>query len=544
MQYIGARYVTKIYENSGDPSSAEWEASVNYEPLTMVTYNNGSYLSKKAVPASAGDPPSEPDYWVQTGFYNGQIAFLQSQIDAINLTIGNVDDLDDYTAALTIAVNKLSFNDKHIDGTAPMTISGATLDGYDVASTSNPVIEMGTNAELKNSTVSGTDIAVHMNASGDNVRIVENDISGDAYGVLVNAANDGKNILVEGNSIYSRTGDAVEINTPRNDNDKDTHGIIVANNHLAADNNGSDPGSGFTVGVARGRDVVIVGNVGEISRAEAIHVEDNSRRVIVSNNIFKCRNNGTAISINYSKNNFTVNGLTNGGRPILVTNNIFEGPGSGNYYGLNIVSTATDDDAICNMTNNIVSGFRAGIVSSSSSNNVHARNFDGCVVTDCDYGMFINDTYNMGKVTFSDITNEIINATGLCHFDEVEILDYKNPADIIKLHASLPTQLTVSKLTANLTQNMVDGTPSLLFKIPSGMNGILTLEFYEGGNRSSYVMETDGSTLTNISVKAYGSESFNPSISGGYLQVSTFNISTIKPVICKLTFDGVLCYKN
>lgn len=117
-QYIGARYVTKIYENSQDPSSAEWEAGVNYEPLTMVTYNNGSYLSKKDVPGSVGDPAANPDYWVQTGFYNGQIASLQSQIDDINNTkipgieadIGDLDDLNtsDKTSIVN-AINSLSF---------------------------------------------------------------------------------------------------------------------------------------------------------------------------------------------------------------------------------------------------------------------------------------------------------------------------------------------------------------------------------------------------------------------------------------------------
>ena len=89
-QYIGARYVTKIYENSLDPSSAEWEPGVSYEPLTLVTYNNGSYLSKKEVPGSVGDPASNPPYWVQTGFYNGQIASLQAQIDTINATLTNL----------------------------------------------------------------------------------------------------------------------------------------------------------------------------------------------------------------------------------------------------------------------------------------------------------------------------------------------------------------------------------------------------------------------------------------------------------------------
>lgn len=83
-QYIGARYVTKIYENSLDPSSAEWEAGVTYEPLTLVTYLNSSYLSKKDVPGSVGDPAANPSYWVVTGAYNGQIATLQAQVDAIN----------------------------------------------------------------------------------------------------------------------------------------------------------------------------------------------------------------------------------------------------------------------------------------------------------------------------------------------------------------------------------------------------------------------------------------------------------------------------
>lgn len=85
-QYIGARYTIKIYENSLDHSSAQWEANTSYERLTMVTDNNSSFLSKKDVPASIGAPASNPDYWTETGFYNGQIAALQAQIDTINNT--------------------------------------------------------------------------------------------------------------------------------------------------------------------------------------------------------------------------------------------------------------------------------------------------------------------------------------------------------------------------------------------------------------------------------------------------------------------------
>lgn len=94
-QYIGARYVTKIYTNSLDPSSAEWEAGVIYEPLTLVTYNNGSYLSKETVPGSVGDPASNTTYWAQTGYYNGQIAALDAAINDINDKIGGILFIDE-----------------------------------------------------------------------------------------------------------------------------------------------------------------------------------------------------------------------------------------------------------------------------------------------------------------------------------------------------------------------------------------------------------------------------------------------------------------
>lgn len=82
-QYIGARYVLKIYENSQDPLSADWESNTSYEPLTMVNYNNSSYISRKQVPASIGNPVDNPTYWALSGLYNGQIASLQNQVNEL-----------------------------------------------------------------------------------------------------------------------------------------------------------------------------------------------------------------------------------------------------------------------------------------------------------------------------------------------------------------------------------------------------------------------------------------------------------------------------
>ena len=91
-QYIGARYTVKIYENSLDPSSAEWESGRSWEPLILVTYNNSSYMSKKEVSALIGNPAANPEYWVCTGYYNGQIITLQNQVATLNTIVASLND--------------------------------------------------------------------------------------------------------------------------------------------------------------------------------------------------------------------------------------------------------------------------------------------------------------------------------------------------------------------------------------------------------------------------------------------------------------------
>ena len=161
-QYIGARYVIKVYENSQTAGSAEWETNTSYEPLTMVTYQNSSYLSKKAVPASVGNPASNGDYWAVTGAYNGQIAQLQSDIQTLtNLqkTIivtpemfgavgdGVTDDLQAFMDALSEHVPVvLKNNTTYLVSDSIILESGAYIIGNNatikkVANTNNPIIQ-------------------------------------------------------------------------------------------------------------------------------------------------------------------------------------------------------------------------------------------------------------------------------------------------------------------------------------------------------------------------------------------------------------------
>ena len=135
-QYIGARYVTKIYENSLDPSSAEWEPGVTYDPLTLVTYNNSSYLSKKEVPGSIGDPAANPYYWVVTGAYNGQIMTLQAQVAKLEApayimeTTGDSTDRSSELSTALLTHSKILFTPGDFYFATPVTLpDGAQLSG-------------------------------------------------------------------------------------------------------------------------------------------------------------------------------------------------------------------------------------------------------------------------------------------------------------------------------------------------------------------------------------------------------------------------------
>lgn len=88
LQYVGARYVPKLFDDG--KGGMEWQPGTYYEPLTIVTYNNASYISRVPVAATIGNPPSNRDCWAMTGSYNGFISQLQESIQAIE------DDLQDH----------------------------------------------------------------------------------------------------------------------------------------------------------------------------------------------------------------------------------------------------------------------------------------------------------------------------------------------------------------------------------------------------------------------------------------------------------------
>ena len=88
-EYVGARYVPVF----ADPT--QWDITLKYEPLTVVTDNGASYVSRRYVPE--GIQLDNTDYWILWADYNAQ---LQHYIDEVETFDGRIDDIED---ALPIA---------------------------------------------------------------------------------------------------------------------------------------------------------------------------------------------------------------------------------------------------------------------------------------------------------------------------------------------------------------------------------------------------------------------------------------------------------
>ena len=94
-QYIGAKVTPTFYENPLDHSNL-WVAGITYEELTVVSYNNVWYVSKKPVPA--GVLPTDTSYWIPYP-YTDVIGDYQNQLDDLR------DDLSDTRTIIDLLHN-------------------------------------------------------------------------------------------------------------------------------------------------------------------------------------------------------------------------------------------------------------------------------------------------------------------------------------------------------------------------------------------------------------------------------------------------------
>lgn len=82
LQYIGARYIPIV--------DGEWIATKDYEPLTIVTYNGTSYISKITVPR--GTLPTDSTFWLNNGSRDAYIIALQNQTATLEQETNSLDE--------------------------------------------------------------------------------------------------------------------------------------------------------------------------------------------------------------------------------------------------------------------------------------------------------------------------------------------------------------------------------------------------------------------------------------------------------------------
>jgi len=117
-QYIGARYVPTF------ANPIQWNSSISYEALTIVTNAGSSYTSRKPVPA--GTPLTNSEYWVNTGNFNAQVQELQNEIDNVSNQVDiNTDAIAEIAGSLLSGKKVVIYGDSNSDQTA--SVSSQTL---------------------------------------------------------------------------------------------------------------------------------------------------------------------------------------------------------------------------------------------------------------------------------------------------------------------------------------------------------------------------------------------------------------------------------
>src|SRR5690625_2238134 len=108
--YVGNRYVPKF-------SNSEWDKSKEYESLTIVMHDGGSYTSKKNVPA--GIDINDEEYWVMTGNYNAQVEAYRQEVTTLRTYVNEeIESTINSLSEIVVNVKKPPSN------LEPLTLNG------------------------------------------------------------------------------------------------------------------------------------------------------------------------------------------------------------------------------------------------------------------------------------------------------------------------------------------------------------------------------------------------------------------------------------
>jgi hypothetical protein len=332
-------------------------------------------------------------------------------------------------------------------------------------------------------------------ANLNDITISDSDITAEKYGVLINSGTKtSKGFRIVNSKISANRYDAVSFNNPTaqvGDAYDGPREVFVIGNKLSAQNTGTAINSGFSVGIANTREVVIIGNISDISRQEAVHIEDGQENTIVTGNIFRgCVTNGMKLLHNSDGEE---------PRPPIVTNN---------FFIKNDVSLKTDvgiwrvfdvtGSVPANFSNNYIKGFDIGFTLDGGNS---PANVEGSIVDGCNTALKVGAGVRVLGTLYARNTPALVTAASGAIIERVvsetamsSVLAYTGTANATGATVEKFSSISPSTAIPASTTTNVD-----LFPLPTRMYGRLTAR---GGSGTANVILTsevtwDGTTLTS-----------------------------------------------
>jgi parallel beta-helix repeat protein len=345
-------------------------------------------------------------------------------------------------------------------------------------------------------------------------------------------SSDCKQLVITDNFFADSVGDDIELNSPLGS----LQGVTITGNSFTGTK--GTAGAGISVGIAAATDVTISGNYfSSPTGNQAIHIEDSSQRIVVSDNII---NNfaGSGIQILYSAVSASP---PNYPQWLNVSGNVVNGEGGPSSYGIEVAYTANPNAAFVNISGNTVAGCSRGISAGTTGNEVIANN----LISGCTTGIF-------ASVPNTDIRdNTLINcATGLNGFlagsfgshrfsgVTTWVTSTNGRAGLQGFRYSYGITLAAAGATGGLLHPlglMLGGQLSFtVLASPTAYVSARYSETYDGTTYASTAVtsRTSGTlTLTASLVNTGGNISFSVSNSGGAL-----------PAQVDITYDGVILF--
>lgn len=417
-----------------------------------------------------------------------------------------------------------------------ITIEGdnTTLNFQNLAE--NVSFRNGSKNKFKNiKVINNQGIALNLNSPDiKDVLIEGNDLDSQGYGILINYNTDGnENIIINKNKVVA-TADAIEINTTST-NDNKAKNIIITDNILSVPR-GSGTTAGFGVGIATGKNINVSNNIITNCRNEAVHIEDGSESIIVTNNnLVECNGSGVILYNTDTKGNATH----------IITNNYIKANPNSVVAGIVLQYASFGYLKDINLSNNIIDGFAVGLNSNNGNTFINANNLK---IANCGValsGQFKNITGNLQLYNTPQVY--VCNANTIINIDHIS--SFNQLADNFIVNNSSTGIVILRRLSsvARFTNDVVNNYHQIrLFKLPKELDTDISVIINSNQNSADSIKTTAHITLsegaittTNRFVKASGSIA-DPQFlatSDGYLAIQVYYANLQVGRILTSTFD-------